>query len=106
MSMMHYCRNMLTDSELQNELEKRVKSLLDGPLKGKSDYAKEKCINSYCETIVYLSKLEFKKMEDSPCTRAHHGHFFNLPHEDIKRVRKIVIAEMDRLLRNYMIFLT
>ena len=52
-----WCDNALKNTDSQKYLEEKLQALLMGPLRDKSDYAKEKALKSFSEGIGYLESL-------------------------------------------------
>ena len=110
--MLMWCNNVMQDEVLQKELEKRIVSLLEGPLKLKSDYAQEKCIKSFYEGLVYLEKLLLKQNDIHPHD-AHQiielMHTGRLTKEEFARrnemVRSQMLSEISRQHRHFLTFL-
>lgn len=104
--LLSYCDNCLHDKVLQDDLRNKAKSLLIGVLSNKSDYAKEKCIKSFSESIrnfelfqlykngVHPNQYDFKSMS-----------FIKTYDKKIEEIRKLVLAEISRTFRHYTIFL-
>lgn len=103
----NWCTYQLKSENSQKALEEKIERLLNGPLREKSDYAKEKAIDAFAQTFVYLeSTLYYQK--------GIHPKQFNLvavqlqPELYCKKVKEIeesIAAELDRSYRHFVIFL-
>lgn len=104
---MIWCAGQLQNEKSQQRLEEKVKLLLDGPLRDKSEYAQEKAIKSFGETINYLESVllyqrgihrdQLDLVEVSRNPKAYQ--------DKMEEVEKKIESELSRLLRHYSIFL-
>ena len=100
-----YCYNCMHDNSLQKELESKVLALLEGPLRHRDEYQKEKCIKSFCEGLVYLEKvLLFQRNIDS-YANFNNPHLARLYEEKMNDVRRIMKREISRQFRHFITFL-
>lgn len=102
-----WCADMLQNEASQQVLEQKVKALLEGPLRQKSDYAKEKAVKSFSEGIRYLESVllyqrdihrdQLNLLEISKNMKAYQDKQLE--------VEKIVKMEIHRQMRHYLTFL-
>ena len=101
-----YCSYRLKDENNQKELESKVLALLEGPLRNRDEYQKEKCIKSFCEGLVYLEQvLLFQRNIDSYAFNFNNHHLARLYEEKMNDVRRIMTREINRQFIHFITFL-
>ncbi|PLS19184.1 hypothetical protein CVD28_01895 [Bacillus sp. M6-12] len=110
MKHIQWCQNMLKDKEVQALLEEKVQILIDMYFKGKSDYAIEKFIKSFCEGIRYLENELLKDKGLHPSQIQKNMTYLSAhPQETIKNmaeVKRVVTVEVNRQFRHFNTFLS
>lgn len=101
-----YCANCMHDNTLQQELESKALALLDGPLRERDDYVKEKAIKSFSEGLRYLeSSLLYARGIHPNQYDFSSIEFLNTYDKKIEEVRAIMFTEIKRQFRHFIIFL-
>lgn len=107
MDAVNWCDNTFKNDNLQSYLKERITSLIEGPLQDRSDYAKEKCIKSFCEGLGYLEgnlmyqrKIHPNKL-DIMFWQGKEKEYM----EKYSEVEKIIFASIDRKYRHFLVFL-
>lgn len=105
-----WCSNALKDEQAQKVLEEKVGLLIETHFKDSSDYAIEKFVKSFSETIIYLENLMLTNRGIHPSQISKSKDLVRLQKDDIlqkyKEVRKIIIGEIKRQFRHYNTFLS
>lgn len=106
MNYLDWCNNVLEDQNAQKAMEEKITALVNTCFTNKGEYAVEKFVKSFSETIIYLeSSLRYSM-------GIHHNQIKEnglvLPEKYIEKseeVKKILLSEINRLGRHYSVFL-
>lgn len=106
MDYLSWCNNISQDEDVQKALEAKITSLVNVHFANKGEYAIEKFVKSFSETILYLdSSLRYP--------RGIHKNQINGNGNNLKEylekeheVKKILLSEINRLGRHYSVFLS
>lgn len=110
MENLKWCENMLKEKEAQSLLEEKVEILIEMYFKGKSDYAIEKFIKSFCEGTMYLENSLLKDKGLHPSQLDENMIYLSAhPEETIKKMKEVkdsLISEINRQYRHFQTFLS
>lgn len=102
-----WCAGTLQNGNSQKRLEEKVKLLLEGPLRDKDEYAQEKAIKSFSETIRYLESLMMYQngIHRDQIDIVSVSNNPKVYQEKMELVEKTVEVELNRQMRHYLTFL-